>query len=268
MEYYDTLVKTYSQNNKESIRFIKYEDALARPTTPLESEELRVARLNYHTEHAEICEPVKNLPPRNYKEESIARAKRVVKDIIRNNYSDNLKMLTLTYSKIVIDKGKVLSDIKNMCKRYKIACGKDLKYIASLEWQESRHCIHVHMIIDCKYMPAEVWSNSIWLQGFIKINTISHGKSKSDCLNSIDYCLKYIGKDFESCDYYKHLYFRSRNWNTRIKKEYMVTKDKEECISRARRYFQADDYDIRVFEYNVYADKWITIIDVYPVFIV
>lgn len=265
MQYYNTLVKIYHPEINKSIRFIRF-DALRKKAITLEEKELLyMFRVNKACREAEAGEAIQSNEERDYKAESLSRAKRTVKEIIRQNFSVRLKLLTLTYATVVNKREKVLQDIKNMCKRYKECYDHELRYIATLEWQKKRDCLHVHMIVECDFIAVKIWEKVLWLQGFVKINTISYGKSKSNCLNAIDYVLKYIEKDASTCAYYSHLYMRSHNWSDGVEKEYRVTVDYDECVMLARRYFQVNDYQVTKFNYQLWDESWIEVIDIYAV---
>lgn len=265
MQYYNTLVKIYNPTINKSMRIIRFEGLRRKAITLAEKVDAYNFRLQNAIRAAECGETIKKDKDRDYKKDSISRAKRKVKEIIRNNYSERLKMLTLTYKYLCEDQGKVLNDIKNMSSRFRDNMGYELRYIATLEWQKARKCLHVHMVVDCPFITADRWGSELWLQGFVKINTISYGKSKSQCLGAINYVLKYIEKDAVSSPYYSHFYYRSHNWNMEVEKDYRVTVDYDECITLARRYYQANDYHITRFDYQLWDNTWIQIIDVYAV---
>lgn len=214
-------------------------------------------------EKAEISEACQSIPDRNYKQEAIARAKRTIKEIIRINYSNRLKMITLTYKKECNSREKALNDIKNMNKRYKEHYDKDLRYIATLEWHKERDSLHVHMIVDSFFIPATTWAGGLWLQGNIKINTITYNKKYSECLQAIEYVMKYISKDAESCIYYDHLYFRSKNWNTYVNKKYDMLKGEQDIFSLALLYLGTPYHSTIKFEWEDWKGDKIIIYDFY-----
>lgn len=263
MQYYNTLVKIYNPEKSKSLRFIRFNDLKYRATNQKDKDNLKLFHSRRIVNEIENAEVLKDTEKRDYKQETISRAKRVVKEIIRNNFSDRLKFLTLTYSYEVDRREKVMNDIKNMCKRFKDRYKRELKYVATLEWQEKRHCLHVHMIIDCDYIENSVWQYKLWAQGYTSIRSISHGKSRSECLNAVSYVLKYIGKDAESCGYYHHLYMRSKNWNTDVKKDYRVTRNSAECYTIAKYYFLTSKLHIERFECLLYDGLEIEVVDVY-----
>lgn len=263
MVYYNTVAKVYKSKSIPSLRFVRFDSLRKKATTDKERTELHITKIRSAVLKAELAEAVGSSQPRDFKAESIARAKRLIKEIIRNNYSNRLKLLTLTYGLKVTDRDQVLEDIKSMTKRYQLKYGHALKYIASLEWQEPRHCLHVHMVIDSIFLPTQVWSGSLWRKGFVKINTIASKKCISDCISAVDYVLKYIEKDAYSGGDYKHVYFRSRNWNMDYKSEHIVTADFEDCISVAKRYLAITDVFVERFDCQIWDGSWLEVVDVY-----
>ena len=263
MQYYNTLLKTYRSKAGKSIRLIFYDDIKKRAITAKDRLDLYNFKATAATDVAEDCEPDSLSVRRDYICEARSRAKRTVKEIIRNNFSKNLKFITFTYKFIVDDRDKVLSDIKNMCKRYKTIFKQDLKYIAVLEWQRDRHCLHIHMIVDCPFIEAGDWSGRLWQQGFIKIRTITYNKDRSEVQSAISYCFKYMSKSFETCDYYDHLYYRSQNWNTDIKKEYDVIKDKQNVFTYARLILKTSEFSCEQFDFELWNKDIIHIYDFY-----
>jgi len=261
--YFNVVLKTYNRGRHENLRFIHFENLHRRATDENDRLAFLQSRAGKCIENAESSETSEGQIERDYKTEAICRAKKVVKEIVRHNLNKNLKLLTLTYSYIVSSREAVLSDVKQMARRYKARFGVPLRYIATLEWQSGRNCLHVHMVIDSEYIPADQWQSDLWRQGFVKINTITHGKSKSDCLNAVAYVLKYITKDTKSAQYYNHLYFRSKNWNTNIRKEYFTSSDESAFFKIANIKFGFKKYDHTRFFFESHDGYIITIHDFY-----
>jgi hypothetical protein len=262
--YYNAIAKLYNRGASKNLRYIYFESLRRKFRSKQEKQEYFQNTLPAHTEKAEQAECMQTGEPRDYRHEAVIRAKSRVKEIIRNNFSDQLKLLTLTYANVVEDRKKVLSDIKNMCKRYKEKVGKDLKYICTFEWQKKRHCLHVHMIISSVFLAANMWADVFWRQGFVRVNSISKGKSQSDCLNAISYVLKYIQKDADSAEYYDHVYYRSRNWNMNVKSEVFVMNDEKEIIRNANVIFGNNLYEITRFWFEGYDGTIVNIVDIFP----
>lgn len=264
MQYFNAIVKRYNHQKNKNFRFIYFQNLHSKCSSREELETFKSYRADQLSTNAETAEAVEGSRKRDLKQEAIARAKKKVKEIIRHNYSTRLKLLTLTYSYIVTDWSKVLSDIKNMCSRYLDLRKRHLKYIASCEWQADRHCLHVHMVVDSPYITAKDWQSKYWLQGFIKINTISYGKSQSDCMSAVKYILKYISKDVDSCDYYKHLYFRSRNWDMPHQVAHYIDSTEKDMIRYCNLEYGNNNYIMSRFFFESHDGYIINIIDVYP----
>ncbi len=262
---YNTLIKTYQSQESKSLRLIRFDELKERedsagslPCISSPSSETLIT-------HSEVAESFPEGEERDFKNEAIARAKRMCKEIIRNNYSKRLKMLTLTYAKDTLDRKKIFSDIKNMCTRFRLRFKNSLKYIATLELHKSCKSYHIHMIVDCDYIDSGLWYTELWQQGWIKINTISWGKSRSECFNAVTYVLKYIHKSADSHDFYDHLYLRSHNWNLNIIKEYCVTKNDNEMIIGGMMKIGCKKYKLERFNCNTHNNVFITIVDIYEI---
>lgn len=92
MEYFNTTIKTYGKNNCESLRFLRYEDIISRPATDEEAAIVRSRLRDIHSDLAECDEASPEEEQRDWKHESIARAKRTIKEIIRLSTSNSEKM--------------------------------------------------------------------------------------------------------------------------------------------------------------------------------
>lgn len=261
--YYNTSIKYYNSEKSKSIRYVIFPSPRYINIQDDKDNLLPNYKRRQAMDMAETLEALRLRSLRDFRQEALSRACRTIKHIIRLNYSNRLKFLTLTYSYVVKDKTKVLSDIKNMCKRFQAATGSELKYIATLEYQKKRECLHVHMIIDSPFISTDQWHKLYWLQGFVKINTLTYGKSRSDCVNAINYALKYIKKDFDTVDQYEHVYYRSRNWNTEQKKEYDIALSRIECLLHAQSYLKSKDYSTESFEFELWNGEVLTVLDVY-----
>lgn len=264
MQKYNTLVKHFKPKNHESLRVITFSNTKKKFKDRDERLEYEWKNYRSHFESAEVAEQTKKTEKRNYKQEAIGRAKRTVKALIRNNYSPRLKMLTLTYKDQVTDRQKVLNDIKNMTKRYKKSTGDDLRYIATLEWQKKRHCLHVHLLMDSIYIDWKCWEQVYWQHGFCRVNSLTAGKSKNDVYNAIDYVLKYIQKDCTSGSYYDHLYYRSKNWNMTCDKQYTTTYTKADVVELACSLMHTGSFVFKTFTFKIRDIEEITIYDFYP----
>lgn len=263
MQYYNSLVKMYKPEKGCSLRVLYYPDLQKRAEKERFSQREYNNKLYKEIEEAEDDQELQAGKERDYKQEAIARTKRTIKEIIRINYSDRLKMITLTYKEKCDDHIKVLNDIKNMNKRYKEHYDKDLRYIATLEWQKERGSLHVHMIVDSFFIPATTWAGGLWLQGNIKINTITYNKKYSECLQAIEYVMKYITKDMNSHGFYNHLYFRSRNWEMYVLKKYDILKGEQDVFSLALLYLGTPYHSTIKFEWEDWKGDKIIIYDFY-----
>jgi len=258
------MLKTYNYKKNQNYRFIYFSNIHQKAENKDDLLKFCNHKANKISESAELDEVTQVERDRDYKHEAVCRAKRKVKELIRHNFSDRLKLLTLTYGEVCESREQVLVDIKNMCKRYKCALGMELRYVATLEWQKKRHCLHVHMLVDTPFVDAKRWAELYWQKGFIRINTIAYGKAKSNCFRTVTYVLKYIEKDAESCDYYTHLYFRSKNWNTDLTVEYFDDVNEEVLKRFSKNPLYCDKLEMTRFFFESHDGYIINIIDLYP----
>lgn len=161
---------------------------------------------------------------RNYKYETLCRARRQILNIARNNFSDRMKFLTLTYATPTLEKSKIRADLKVMCKRFYRDYNYNLKYIAVLETHKNYNSYHIHMIIDSHYIKQDIWQNNIWKNGIINIQKIKSNENKKSIIQVISYVSKYVSKALSSNESYVHNYLVSKNWNRQyIKSSYIYT---------------------------------------------
>jgi hypothetical protein len=123
----------------------------------------------------------------NYNERQRVR-KINVRQLVTCNFSEHSKFITLTFKANEIDVKQANSQFKKFIKRLKYWNDKQpFKYLAVVEFQK-RGAVHYHMIADLEFIPASELQ-SLWGQGFIKINDISHVD------NVGAYVVKYMNKD-------------------------------------------------------------------------
>jgi hypothetical protein len=123
----------------------------------------------------------------NYNERQRCR-KINVRQLVTCNFSEHSKFVTLTFKKNEIDVKQANYQFQNFIKRLKYwNSQQSFKYLAVIEFQ-SRGAVHYHMIADLDFVPAKMLQ-TLWGQGFIKINDISHVD------NVGAYVVKYMNKN-------------------------------------------------------------------------
>ncbi len=97
------------------------------------------------------------------------------------------KFFTLTFKDNLTDVKEANYIFRQFMKRLKYKFGKDIKYLAVIEFQ-NRGAVHYHVLCDIPYIPQQ-YLQEIWGQGFVYINAISHVD------NIGAYIVKYMTKD-------------------------------------------------------------------------
>lgn len=126
-----------------------------------------------------------------YRRQSMYRAKSHVRRLINANinaWGQMPKFLTLTFNEHVTEIEQANYEFKKFRQRLEYDLNLKLKYVAVIEFQKSGR-IHYHVIFfNLPYVKANDLE-SIWRNGFIKINAISHVD------NIGAYVTKYMTKD-------------------------------------------------------------------------
>jgi len=205
-KYFDTIMKRYNSGRYRNYRIICFEK-----------------KLFLGKKSAGI-----NPPKRDYRTEAINRAKRMIKDKIRNNFNAKFKFVTLTYREKEYDRDKVNLDLKELADHIR-EFYTDYKYVAVPEKHKDGSW-HIHMIAEIPYIPngknvkqrrdGWTWGN-LW-KGFVKVNLIKNLEG------AIFYMLKYVFKQLENADRYQHVYIISRNWNYDYESEHWIREDMTE----------------------------------------
>jgi len=132
---------------------------------------------------------------------ALTRTRRAIRRYINSN-TDMTKFVTLTFAENITNVDVANYEFKKFIERLKYKYG-EIKYISVVEFQR-RGAVHYHLIINLPYVKASQLE-SIWNNGFIKVNRIRH------CDNVGAYVSKYLTK--ESCNllFCKKKFFRSVN---------------------------------------------------------
>ena len=126
-----------------------------------------------------------------HRKNTLARARRTVRRLINANvgkWGEKPKFLTLTFAENVQDVKKANYEFKKFRQRLEYELKLKLKYVAVVEFTKKGR-IHYHVVFfNLPYIQSNVLE-SIWGNGFIKINAISHVD------NVGAYVTKYMTKD-------------------------------------------------------------------------
>lgn len=150
-----------------------------------------------------------------HRKNTLARARRDVRRLINANvykWGEKPKFLTLTFAENVQDIKQANYEFKKFRQRLEYELKLKLKYVAVVEFQKNGR-IHYHVIFfNLPYVEANYLA-SIWRNGFIKINAISHVD------NVGAYVTKYMTKDNDDERLRgKKSYFTSRGLNKPVEK--------------------------------------------------
>lgn len=97
------------------------------------------------------------------------------------------KFFTLTFKENITDVKQANYIFKKFLQRLKWKFGKDIKYLAVIEFQ-NRGAVHYHVLSDIPYIRQEELQD-LWGEGFVYINAITHVD------NVGAYIVKYMTKD-------------------------------------------------------------------------
>ena len=143
------------------------------------------------------------------------RAARTVRRLVNSNIAINSKFLTLTFADHVTDLKKANYEFKKFKQRFEYYLGVRIKYLCVPEFTKKGR-IHYHVVLFNLPFVKNKTLQSIWSNGFIKINKIDN------CDNVGAYVSKYMTKDNEQMIEEKS-YFTSRN----LEKPLEIKKKKE-----------------------------------------
>lgn len=143
------------------------------------------------------------------------RAARTVRRLVNSNIAINSKFLTLTFADHVTDLKKANYEFKKFKQRFEYYLGVRIKYLCVPEFTKKGR-IHYHVVLFNLPFVKNKTLQSIWSNGFIKINKIDN------CDNVGAYVSKYITKDNEQMIEEKS-YFTSRN----LEKPLEIVNEKE-----------------------------------------
>lgn len=124
---------------------------------------------------------------KNYQDRQRVR-KTNVRQLVTCNFSEHSKFITLTFRKNLMNVKQANYEFKKFIGRLTYFNEKKaFKYLAVIEFQQ-RGAVHYHMIADLDFIPVGMLQ-TLWGQGFVKINDISHVD------NVGAYVVKYMNKD-------------------------------------------------------------------------
>ena len=143
------------------------------------------------------------------------RAARTVRRLVNSNIAINSKFLTLTFADHVTDLKKANYEFKKFKQRFVYYLWVRIKYLCVPEFTKKGR-IHYHVVLFNLPFVKNKTLQSIWSNGFIKINKIDN------CDNVGAYVSKYMTKDNEQMIEEKS-YFTSRN----LEKPLEIVNEKE-----------------------------------------
>lgn len=152
---------------------------------------------------------------KRHRKNTLARARRDVRRLINANvdkWGEKPKFLTLTFAENVQDIKQANYEFKKFRQRLEYDLEIKLKYVVVIEFQK-RGAIHYHVVFfNLPYVEAN-YLQSIWGNGFIKINAIAHVD------NVGAYITKYMTKDNDDERLRgKKSYFSSRGLHKPVEK--------------------------------------------------
>lgn len=261
--YYNCIITQFNHSQFKSYRVTLY-DKMLRRAIEGDKDYLLPARVKSKTENgAKLKVLSADDDERNYKHEALMRARREIHSIIRNNYTSNIKFLTLTYASDVLDKLQVERDIKDMCRRYKDVYGHSIKYIAVLELHKRKKSYHVHMLAEMEYVECKVFATVFWKKGFCYMQAVKAKKGKSQIRCVIAYICKYLSKSWSTEVDYEHSYLISKGWNRKVKKDYVVVRSLQYAMNMLLVDMPECKAEQEIFKFSITSDLNIEIGDLF-----
>ena len=171
--------------------------------------------------------------------------------IVDCNFDDRTKFVTLTFRENIQDIAVTNREFKYFIQRlnYYIYQTKTqlLKYIATWEKQK-RGAIHYHVIFfDFPYIAKEKLQ-SLWSNGFIKINRIDVDSKE----NRGRYLSKYFTKDLDLKEHKKKAFFKSQNLKMPKETKLILTDEILRDLQKENIIFQKE-YTRQVYDSNAFS---------------
>ena len=149
---------------------------------------------------------------KDWKAESVRRAKKLLKFLILNNVNSQWRFVTLTYAgEGKHNKANAVRDIQKMIERLEKYLCRDVKYIAVKELHKTGHGIHFHILMNIPYFKNEFFQKKFWKKGFVKIEKLKKTLKNFTLIGVFRYLKKYMTKDSDDTEKYEKRFFSSRN---------------------------------------------------------
>lgn len=163
--------------------------------------------------------------PVDYVRESLNRTKKIFRRLLLHNYTENTRLVTLTFAKAVHDRDEAWHAFNIMTIRFKKVFGVPLNYIAVPELHPGGHGIHFHLVINNDWFEYSKFINDVWRMGWVKISDKFQVYDNATASNLASYLVKYIGKDMALNEIAKKRYTRGGVWKTDWRTVDAVTSD-------------------------------------------
>jgi hypothetical protein len=167
----------------------------------------------------DLIDDIPTPDPIDYAHESLMRSKRMIRKYIRHYYTQDTRMVTLTYAEAVHDRTKVQRSISAMSKAWLKHHLEPLKSLIIPELHPGGHGFHLHAVFFEKDFDYDLFRTKIWKRGRIRASDPMRMRELDSPHKLWSYLCKYLDKDLKWCPPGAHRYYRTgglmSSWKTR-----------------------------------------------------
>lgn len=144
-------------------------------------------------------------------EESLNRTKRDMTRFLNSRlYGHHIRFITLTYAKAPESEKQARKDLYACMDRFSLCVGRKVQWMAVPEHGSENGRFHWHVLLNSHYVRNEVFQKQYWKLGFVKVEKVKSKKNHTQAQSALHYMMKYISKDLEAGNAWKHRWFHSR----------------------------------------------------------
>lgn len=150
----------------------------------------------------------------DYIQKSLNRTKKIFRRLIMHNYTNETRLVTLTYANACHDRDEHFHYLRELVIRFRQYYNEDMNYIAVPEFHPGGHGYHWHLVVNNTWFDYEHFYRMLWKQGLIFVSEKPSAPAFANAGNLADYLVKYISKDMTHAAVAKRRYTRGGFWST------------------------------------------------------
>ena len=144
-------------------------------------------------------------------EESLARTKRDMTRFLNSRlFGHHIRFITLTYAAAPESEKQARKDLYSCMDRFSLCVGRKVQWMAVPEHGSENGRFHWHVLLNSHYVRNEVFQKQYWKLGFVKVEKVKSKKNHTQAQSALHYMMKYISKDLEAGNAWRHRWFHSR----------------------------------------------------------